>query len=76
MDAPVDLTDSVTSRHRGHTAACRGSNWPNCGGYWTTGAGAFGFLGAIWTSSRVAAVIKRWFGVTYYRSHVGRLLWN
>ena len=38
------------------------------------GAEAFGFLGAVWTSSRVTAVIKRWFGVTYHRAHVSRLL--
>jgi transposase len=38
------------------------------------GAEAFGFLGAVWTSKRVVAVIKRWFGVTYHRAHVSRLL--
>lgn len=38
------------------------------------GAEVFGFLGAVWTSTRVAAVIKRWFGVTYHRAHVSRLL--
>jgi transposase len=38
------------------------------------GAEAFGFLGAVWTSKRVAAVIKRWFGVTYHRAYVSRLV--
>jgi transposase len=38
------------------------------------GAEAFGFLGDLWTSKRVAAVIKRCFGVTYHRAHVSRLL--
>lgn len=38
------------------------------------GAEAFGFLGAVWTSNRVTAVIKRWFGVSYHRAHVSRLL--
>ncbi len=37
------------------------------------GAEAFGFIGAVWTSKRVAAVIKRFFGVTYHRAHVSRL---
>jgi len=38
------------------------------------GAQAFGFLGSGWTSRRVAAVVKRWFGVTYHRAHVSRVL--
>ncbi len=38
------------------------------------GAEAFGFIGEVWTSKRVAAVIKRFFGVTYHRAHVSRLL--
>lgn len=38
------------------------------------GAEAWGFRGAIWTRARVAAVIKREFGVAYHPDHVGRLL--
>src|SRR5262245_56989929 len=38
------------------------------------GAQAFGFRGAIWTRARIAAVIKREFGVSYHRDHIGRLL--
>lgn len=38
------------------------------------GAEAFGFIGEVWTSKRVAAVIKRLLGVTYHRAHVSRLL--
>ena len=38
------------------------------------GAAAFGFLGDVWTTKRVAALIKRWFGVSYHRAHVSRLL--
>jgi transposase len=38
------------------------------------GAEAFGFIGQVWTSKRVAALIKRFFGVTYHRAHVSRLL--
>jgi transposase len=38
------------------------------------GAEAWGFRGDIWTRARVAAVIKREFGVAYHPDHVGRLL--
>lgn len=38
------------------------------------GAEAFGFSGAVWTRARVAALIKRTFGVSYDVSHVGRIL--
>ncbi len=38
------------------------------------GAEAFGFIGEVWTSKRVAAVTKRFFGVTYYRAHGSCLL--
>jgi transposase len=38
------------------------------------GAEAFGFIGQVWTSKRVAAVIKRFLGVSYHRAHVSRLL--
>jgi len=38
------------------------------------GAEAYGFLGDVWTSKRVAAVIQQEFGVTYHRAHVSRLL--
>jgi transposase len=38
------------------------------------GAEAHGFVGDVWTSKRVAAVIKQEFGVVYHRAHVSRLL--
>ena len=38
------------------------------------GAEAYGFLGDVWTSQRVATVIKQEFGVAYHRAHVSRLL--
>jgi transposase len=38
------------------------------------GAEAYGFLGDVWTSQRVVAVIKQEFGVVYHRAHVSRLL--
>ncbi len=38
------------------------------------GAEAYGFRGDVWTSSRVAEIIRREFGVTYHPDHVGRIL--
>ena len=38
------------------------------------GAEAYGFLGEVWTTERVAKVIEREFGVRYHPTHVGRLL--
>ena len=38
------------------------------------GAEYFGFRGDVWTQPRVAALIKRFFGVSFHPAHVGRLL--
>jgi len=38
------------------------------------GAETYGFRGAVWTSTRVATLIEREFGVRYHPSHVSRLL--
>jgi transposase len=38
------------------------------------GAEAYGFLGDVWTTKRVAAVIRHEFGVRYHPAHVSRLL--
>jgi len=38
------------------------------------GAEAYSFVGDVWTTGRVAVVIKREFGVSYHPTHVGRLL--
>ena len=38
------------------------------------GAEVVGCIGQVWTSTRVAALIKRFLGVTYHRAHVSRLL--
>ncbi len=40
----------------------------------SAGAEAAGFVGEVWTQSRVARLIKREFGVSYHRDHIGRLL--
>ena len=38
------------------------------------GAEAHGFVGEVWTTRRVAAVLARAFGVRYHPAHVSRLL--
>jgi transposase len=38
------------------------------------GAEAFGFAGDVWTTARVAEVIRREFGVTYHRAHISKVL--
>src|SRR6266478_5659929 len=38
------------------------------------GAEAHGFRGAVWTTQRVAMLIKKQFGVGYHAAHMSRLL--
>jgi transposase len=38
------------------------------------GAEAYDFIGDVWTTKRVAVVIRRTFGVRYHPAHVSRLL--
>jgi transposase len=38
------------------------------------GAEAHGFVGDVWTQARIAKLIKRSFGVSYHRDHIGRML--
>lgn len=38
------------------------------------GAEAHGFLGEVWTQARIAKLIRRVFGVSYHRDHIGRIL--
>jgi transposase len=38
------------------------------------GAEAYGFVGQVWTTNRVAVVIRRTFGVSYHPAHISRLL--
>lgn len=42
--------------------------------YLARGPGAYGFVGDVWTTHRVAVVIQREFGVRYHPAHVCRLL--
>ena len=37
-------------------------------------AEAYGFIGAVWTTARVAVVIRRAFGVRHHPAHVSRIL--
>ena len=38
------------------------------------GAEAYDFIGDVWTTKRIALVIKRRFGVSYHPAHVSRLM--
>jgi len=38
------------------------------------GPAAYGFRGELWTRTRIAAIIRAEFGVSYHPRHVGRLL--
>jgi transposase len=38
------------------------------------GPAAYGFRGELWTGTRIAAIIRLEFGVSYHPRHVGRLL--
>jgi transposase len=38
------------------------------------GAEAHGFVGEVWTQARIATLIKRTFGVSHHRDHIGRML--
>jgi transposase len=38
------------------------------------GAPAFGFVGEVWTTKRIAALIKGLFGVSYHPAHVSRIV--
>jgi transposase len=38
------------------------------------GAEAFGFAGNVWTTKRIATVIRREFGVRYHPAHVSKLV--
>ncbi len=40
----------------------------------TQSAEAFGFVGAVWTTKRIAAIIHEHFGVRYHPAHVSRLV--
>ena len=37
-------------------------------------ATAFGFIGDVWTTKRIAALIKEHFGVSYHAAHVSRIV--
>lgn len=43
-------------------------------GLLAAGAEAYDFIGDVWTTKRIAVVIKRSFGVSYHPAHVSRLM--
>jgi transposase len=43
-------------------------------GILAAGAEGYGFVGDVWTTKRVAAVVKRVLGVSYHPAHISRLL--
>jgi DNA-binding NarL/FixJ family response regulator len=64
-------------RHRpapGRQAALTDDQFSQLPGLLRRGAEAFGFKGDKWTTTRVAAVLKQVFGVSYHPAHVSRLL--
>jgi transposase len=60
---PPGATPKLTADQRAQLPAilAKGAEWYN-------------FIGNVWTTKRVAAVIKREFGVTYHPAHVSRLV--
>ncbi|MBF0367804.1 MAG: winged helix-turn-helix domain-containing protein [Oligoflexia bacterium] len=38
------------------------------------GAEAWGFVGDIWTCSRIGNVIERQFGISYHRHHIAKIM--
>ena len=63
-------------RHRSPPgAACRltGEQRARLPALLQRGPTTYGFRGAVWTRSRIAAVIRLEFGVAYHPTHIGRL---
>jgi transposase len=67
--------EGLRTQPRGHTArklsAAQRAALP---ALLARGAEAYGFLGAVWTTARVAAVLRREFGVRHHPAHVSRIL--
>lgn len=64
--------DENWTRARGRGVTGQNCRWS--GSAIEQGAEAHGFRGAVWTTQRVAAVIKKRFGVSYHPAHMSRLL--
>jgi transposase len=58
----------------GATSPLSPDQWDRLPGLLEKGAVSHGFRGEVWTSQRVAQVIKREFGVLYHPAHVSRIL--
>lgn len=58
----------------GPTPKLTGAQWAALPEVLAKGAEAYDFVGDVWTTKRIAAVIKRTFGVSYHPAHVSRLM--
>ncbi len=64
-------------RHRrppGKTPALSAEQRSQLPTFFAKGAEAYGFVGDVWTTKRVAVVIRREFGVRHHPAHVSRIL--
>lgn len=60
---PPGATPKLTAAQRAHLPAVLAK-----------GAESYDFIGDVWTTKRVAVVIKRLFGVSYHPAHISRLV--
>lgn len=75
FSAEVDGDDAWRGRpHPGRTSRLSDEQLRLLPDLLSHGAEAYGFLGDVWTCSRIAVVIRVEFGVSYHKAHVSRLL--
>ncbi len=67
--------EALRRRPRGHPAAkLTAEQRAELPDLLAKGAEAYGFIGEVWTTARVAEVIRRQFGVRHHPAHVSRIL--
>jgi transposase len=67
--------EALRRRPRGHpTAKLTAEQRAKLPELLAKGAEAYGFIGEVWTTARVAEVIRREFGVRHHPAHVSRIL--
>ena len=67
--------EALRRRPRGHSAAkLTAEQRAELPDLLAKGAEAYGFIGEVWTTARVAEVIRRKFGVRHHPAHVSRIL--
>ena len=67
-------SDALKAALRGGTPRLTPEQKAHVPGFLLRGAQAYGFSGDLWTTTRVAEVIAREFGVRSHRDHVRKLL--